>query len=175
MLQVWSYLFFLFCYKPCTLLQRNSLQTTITNKNSKNCPGHEKEDENLHLWPERRLSFPPTWTITRWVRDHSLQRSPRLTATQEASPPLQLDTCGRSKPSTGLCRVLDSAPWPAPDTEGLPEMSIPCFASFALSEAIYWAATLCLCFTLIVPLPPQTRQGGFGSLILQVSKMKLRE
>ena len=150
-----SCLLFLFCYKLYIFPQKNSLQTTtITKVNTKNCPCKEKEGEEASLIfvLKESFSFLPTRPITHWIREHLLQESHRLKATQDASPPLQLGTSGQCKTCTPT-----GLPW---KQRGCQRCPMPCFPPFVFSshsiKYYFGTSTLCLCFTFIDLHPSET-------------------
>lgn len=115
----------MFCYKLYLCPQKNSLQTTTTKINVKNCPGKDREGERPPLCPERGLSFPPTPPITTGPGNTHC-RKPQAQSHSRAGllhswAPLHSGARGQA---------LLSAGWPWTQ-RGLPRCPRPCFASYA--------------------------------------------
>ena len=130
----------------------------------------DKEDAIFVL--KESFSFLPARPITHWVREHSLQESHRLNSRSQPSFTAEYLWTVRDRYQPSLSTEL--SPLACPEhrgaSRGVLRLTLPPFAfSLIVLNTTYWASTLCLSFTLIVPLPPQALQR------LQLNKVRLRE
>lgn len=95
---------------------------------------------------------------------------PQAQSHSRGQPPSQLGTSGQSTTGNSPCWAL-AGPGHRGASRGVPRPALPpvLFLLKAL-KTTYQASTRCPCFTLTVPVPPQTLHHGIMSLILKLKE-----